>query len=187
MRLFLYPPAIGKEPLYNLSTAQFCVVSWLYEAVPIWPGLRHPHPADGDGVNSAQNKWECLTHMPYSSKWHPQCLHPWQPPDFTVPKLLSSVLLWERLERKEELGGDTALRYIYALVELSLLERLMHHNPLYKKKDGSYNPQFVTKLLRNYRYISCSTSQFQQVEHNNSVLCLAASLIECGFQSAHNP
>ncbi|XP_060087208.1 helicase MOV-10 isoform X2 [Heteronotia binoei] len=36
-------------------------------------------------------------------------------------------------------------------LELSLLERLMHHNPLYKKKDGSYNPQFVTKLLRNYR------------------------------------
>ncbi|XP_054837044.1 helicase MOV-10 isoform X2 [Eublepharis macularius] len=36
-------------------------------------------------------------------------------------------------------------------LELSLLERLMHHNSLYKKKDGSYNPCFVTKLLRNYR------------------------------------
>ncbi|XP_077191029.1 helicase MOV-10 isoform X2 [Paroedura picta] len=36
-------------------------------------------------------------------------------------------------------------------LELSLLERLMHHNPLYQKKNGSYNPQFVTKLLRNYR------------------------------------
>ncbi|XP_033008851.1 helicase MOV-10 [Lacerta agilis] len=34
---------------------------------------------------------------------------------------------------------------------LSLLERLMHQNSLYAKKDGSYNPEFVTKLLRNYR------------------------------------
>nr|XP_056700824.1 helicase MOV-10 [Euleptes europaea] len=36
-------------------------------------------------------------------------------------------------------------------LELSLLERLMHDNPLYQKKDGGFNPQFVTKLLRNYR------------------------------------
>ncbi|XP_034979014.1 helicase MOV-10 [Zootoca vivipara] len=34
---------------------------------------------------------------------------------------------------------------------LSLLERLMHQNSLYAKEDGSYNPQFVTKLLHNYR------------------------------------
>ncbi|XP_062999361.1 helicase MOV-10 [Elgaria multicarinata webbii] len=34
---------------------------------------------------------------------------------------------------------------------LSLLERLMQHNALYQKEDGGYNPQFVTKLLRNYR------------------------------------
>ncbi|NXE74207.1 SDE3 helicase, partial [Cochlearius cochlearius] len=33
----------------------------------------------------------------------------------------------------------------------SLLERLMLHNPLYKKSSGGYNPQFVTKLLWNYR------------------------------------
>uniref|UniRef100_A0A8D0HA50 RNA helicase n=1 Tax=Sphenodon punctatus TaxID=8508 RepID=A0A8D0HA50_SPHPU len=34
---------------------------------------------------------------------------------------------------------------------VSLLERLMRDNPLYGKGEGSYNPQFVTKLLRNYR------------------------------------
>ncbi|KAJ7331778.1 hypothetical protein JRQ81_013958 [Phrynocephalus forsythii] len=34
---------------------------------------------------------------------------------------------------------------------LSLLERLMKENPLYQKKEGHYNPQFITKLLRNYR------------------------------------
>lgn len=34
----------------------------------------------------------------------------------------------------------------------SLLERLMLHNPLYKKSSGGYNPQFVTKLLWNYRW-----------------------------------
>ncbi|KAJ6657968.1 hypothetical protein lerEdw1_001758 [Lerista edwardsae] len=36
-------------------------------------------------------------------------------------------------------------------LELSLLERLMGHNLLYQKKDGGYDSQFVTKLLRNYR------------------------------------
>uniref|UniRef100_A0A2D4GFP9 RNA helicase n=1 Tax=Micrurus corallinus TaxID=54390 RepID=A0A2D4GFP9_MICCO len=34
---------------------------------------------------------------------------------------------------------------------LSLLERLMHYNPLYQKTNEKYNPQFVTMLLRNYR------------------------------------
>ncbi|XP_068029517.1 helicase MOV-10 isoform X2 [Anomalospiza imberbis] len=33
----------------------------------------------------------------------------------------------------------------------SLLERLMLHNPLYKKSSGGYDPQFITKLLWNYR------------------------------------
>ncbi|XP_066191672.1 helicase MOV-10 [Sylvia atricapilla] len=33
----------------------------------------------------------------------------------------------------------------------SLLERLMLHNPLYKKSSGGYDPQFITKLLCNYR------------------------------------
>ncbi|NXN43086.1 SDE3 helicase, partial [Rhinoptilus africanus] len=34
---------------------------------------------------------------------------------------------------------------------ISLLERLMLHNPLYKKSSGGYDLQFVTKLLWNYR------------------------------------
>ncbi|XP_009072773.1 PREDICTED: putative helicase MOV-10, partial [Acanthisitta chloris] len=34
---------------------------------------------------------------------------------------------------------------------MSLLERLMLHNPLYQKTSRGYNPQFVTKLLWNYR------------------------------------
>lgn len=34
----------------------------------------------------------------------------------------------------------------------SLLERLMLHNPLYKRSSGGYNQQFVTKLLWNYRW-----------------------------------
>ncbi|NXU69045.1 SDE3 helicase, partial [Horornis vulcanius] len=33
----------------------------------------------------------------------------------------------------------------------SLLERLMLHNPLYKKSSGGFDPQFITKLLWNYR------------------------------------
>ncbi|XP_074044556.1 helicase MOV-10 isoform X2 [Macrotis lagotis] len=34
---------------------------------------------------------------------------------------------------------------------VSLLERLLKYNPLYKKGPQGYNPQLVTKLLRNYR------------------------------------
>ncbi|XP_070601729.1 helicase MOV-10 isoform X2 [Erythrolamprus reginae] len=34
---------------------------------------------------------------------------------------------------------------------LSLLERLMHNNPLYQMTNGKYNPQYVTMLVRNYR------------------------------------
>ncbi|KAM4795734.1 putative helicase MOV-10 [Rhinophrynus dorsalis] len=34
---------------------------------------------------------------------------------------------------------------------ISLLERLMTQNPLYKKENDHYDPKFVTKLLRNYR------------------------------------
>ncbi|NXQ55413.1 SDE3 helicase, partial [Anthoscopus minutus] len=33
----------------------------------------------------------------------------------------------------------------------SLLERLMLHSPPYQKSSGGYNPQFITKLLWNYR------------------------------------
>ncbi|KAM4872954.1 helicase MOV-10 isoform 1-T2 [Thomomys bottae] len=33
----------------------------------------------------------------------------------------------------------------------SLLERLLTYNTLYKKGPNGYNPQFITKLLRNYR------------------------------------
>ena len=38
----------------------------------------------------------------------------------------------------------------------SLLERLLTHNPLYKKGANGYNPQFITKLLCNYRYPALS-------------------------------
>lgn len=34
----------------------------------------------------------------------------------------------------------------------SLLERLLTYNALYKKGPDGYDPQFITKLLRNYRY-----------------------------------
>lgn len=34
----------------------------------------------------------------------------------------------------------------------SLLERLLTYNTLYKKGSSGYDPQFITKLLRNYRY-----------------------------------
>ncbi|XP_053562625.1 helicase MOV-10 [Bombina bombina] len=36
-------------------------------------------------------------------------------------------------------------------LDISLLERLMTQNPLYKKDENGYNSMFVTKLLKNYR------------------------------------
>ncbi|XP_075766067.1 helicase MOV-10 [Pelodiscus sinensis] len=36
-------------------------------------------------------------------------------------------------------------------LDVSLLERLMLHNTLYQRAAQGYDPQFVTKLLRNYR------------------------------------
>ncbi|KAM9475618.1 putative helicase mov-10-B.2 [Clarias gariepinus] len=46
------------------------------------------------------------------------------------------------------------LRSKYAIkygLGMSLLERLMTKNPLYKKTDTGFNSNYVTKLLRNYR------------------------------------
>ena len=40
----------------------------------------------------------------------------------------------------------------------SLLERLLTYNALYKKGSNGYNSQFITKLLRNYRYSRTFTS-----------------------------
>lgn len=46
------------------------------------------------------------------------------------------------------------LIYYVIIAGISLLERLMTHNPLYGKATGAYNPEFVTKLLLNYRFVS---------------------------------
>lgn len=32
-----------------------------------------------------------------------------------------------------------------------MLERLMNDNDPYKKQDGKYNPNYITKLVKNYR------------------------------------
>lgn len=48
----------------------------------------------------------------------------------------------------------------------SLLERLLAYNSLYKKGPNGYDPQFITKLLRNYRYhcpLPCSSSHIVTV------------------------
>ncbi|CAI5777818.1 Hypothetical predicted protein [Podarcis lilfordi] len=75
---------------------------------------------------------------------------------------------------------------------LSLLERLMHENSLYEKKDGSYNPQFVTKLLRNYRshaaILKFPNDKFydgELQEHGNRLItesyCKWKELVKQGF------
>ncbi|KAM5256075.1 helicase MOV-10 [Ctenodactylus gundi] len=51
----------------------------------------------------------------------------------------------------------------------SLLERLLTYNALYKKGASGYDPQFITKLLRNYRY-SCTPIAAASV---SSPLCAA--------------
>lgn len=47
----------------------------------------------------------------------------------------------------------------------SLLERLITYNALYRKGPDGYNPQFITKLLRNYRYPSPSPPLWSQPSH----------------------
>ncbi|XP_066479370.1 helicase MOV-10 [Tiliqua scincoides] len=64
------------------------------------------------------------------------------------PKGGQLVLAGDHQQLGPVLRSPLAIKYG---LELSLLERLMGHNSLYQKKDGSYNSQFVTKLLRNYR------------------------------------
>lgn len=48
----------------------------------------------------------------------------------------------------ERHGGEPR---VWLCAGTSLLERLMLHNVLYEKSSDGYNPQFVTKLLWNYR------------------------------------
>lgn len=45
---------------------------------------------------------------------------------------------------------------------MSLLERLMTDFPLYQKNDGVYNNCFVTKLLRNYRWVRTRCVMWQK-------------------------
>lgn len=64
----------------------------------------------------------------------------------------------------------------------SLLERLLTYNNLYKKGPEGYDPQFITKLLRNYRYgppafSPCLFPSFLQF----------SSLPEAGTHSPVNP
>ncbi|XP_053100870.1 helicase MOV-10 isoform X2 [Hemicordylus capensis] len=77
-------------------------------------------------------------------------------------------------------------------LELSLLERLMKHNSLYQKEDGHYNPQFVTKLLRNYRshaaILKFPNEKFydgELQEHGNHLIthsyCTWKELVKQGF------
>ncbi|XP_075709974.1 helicase MOV-10 [Rhinoderma darwinii] len=60
---------------------------------------------------------------------------------------------------------------------LSLLERLMTQNPLYGKSDGSYNPQFVTKLLQNYRSHPDILSVPNELFYDNELQAKADALI----------
>lgn len=73
----------------------------------------------------------------------------------------------------------------------SLLERLLTYNALYKKGSNGYNPQFITKLLRNYRYPHPLTTPARLCLH---LLCSprprlhpAVLLLRgCGMRGAHD-
>ncbi|XP_029428141.1 helicase MOV-10 [Rhinatrema bivittatum] len=52
---------------------------------------------------------------------------------------------------------------------VSLLERLMTDNSLYQKTSGQYNPQFVTKLLHNYRSHSAILKTPNELFYDNEL------------------
>uniref|UniRef100_A0A803J6K4 RNA helicase n=1 Tax=Xenopus tropicalis TaxID=8364 RepID=A0A803J6K4_XENTR len=60
---------------------------------------------------------------------------------------------------------------------VSFLERLMTQNPLYSKKDGKYNPQFVTKLLKNYRSHPSILKIPNELFYDNELQAVANELI----------
>lgn len=59
---------------------------------------------------------------------------------------------WECCRHPRGLSGLVGSLRMSLGTGTSLLERLMLHNPLYKKASGGYDPQFITKLLWNYRW-----------------------------------
>ncbi|OCT94290.1 putative helicase MOV-10 [Xenopus laevis] len=60
---------------------------------------------------------------------------------------------------------------------ISFLERLMTQNPIYSKKDGMYNPQFVTKLLKNYRSHPSILKIPNQLFYDNELQAVANEMI----------
>lgn len=75
------------------------------------------------------------------------------------PHLWPSSMVWVSSDRggsaagtPQGLSGLMGSHRISLDTGTSLLERLMLHNPLYKKSSGGYDAQFITKLLWNYRW-----------------------------------
>nr|XP_033773425.1 helicase MOV-10 isoform X2 [Geotrypetes seraphini] len=64
---------------------------------------------------------------------------------------------------------------------MSLLERLMTENSLYKKPSGQYNPQFVTKLLHNYRSHSAILRTPNELFYDNELLEYADQMISHSY------
>ncbi|XP_011684301.1 PREDICTED: putative helicase MOV-10, partial [Wasmannia auropunctata] len=50
-----------------------------------------------------------------------------------------------------QLGPVIHCRRIEHLLGKSMLEKLMNDSDLYKKQNGKYNPNYITKLVKNYR------------------------------------
>ncbi|KAM4047751.1 helicase MOV-10 isoform 2-T2 [Anomaloglossus baeobatrachus] len=66
-------------------------------------------------------------------------------------------------------------------LELSLLERLMTQNPLYGKSSGSYDAQFVTKLLQNYRSHPDILSVPNELFYDNELQVKANEIVTCAY------
>ncbi|XP_074833526.1 helicase MOV-10 isoform X1 [Carettochelys insculpta] len=66
-------------------------------------------------------------------------------------------------------------------LEVSLLERLMLHNSLYQKGAQGYNPQFITKLLQNYRSHAALLEIPNQQFYDGELQECADPLISCSY------
>ncbi|EFN85410.1 Putative helicase MOV-10, partial [Harpegnathos saltator] len=62
-------------------------------------------------------------------------------------------------------------KFLHGMACISMLERLMNDCELYMKKDGKYNPNYVTKLIKNYRSHECILHVPNNQFYNNELVC----------------
>ncbi|OCT91583.1 hypothetical protein XELAEV_18014642mg [Xenopus laevis] len=81
----------------------------------------------------------------------------------------------------DEAGQAVEPECVTAIAGISFLERLMTQNPLYSRKEGKYDPQFVTKLLKNYRSHPSILKIPNELFYDNELQAVADEMITYSY------